>query len=431
MAANMMKKAAACTIISCNYAAYARTLQDSLAKSNPDIELFVLVVDRKSPEFEAKANFNHLVWVEDLGVPGFMNLAFKFDILELNTNVKPFMLQSLAKQFEFAFYIDPDIFVYGSLNGLMRRLDGNTAIITPHSTSPIEDSYKPGETDFMKSGAYNLGFIGVRACAESRRLLDWWGRRCIEKGYNDARQGLFVDQRFVDLMPSFFYGVIIERNPAYNVAYWNLHERKLTLNENEQPWVNDTPLVFFHFSGLSVDIPTEARLQISKYQNRSNFSNRPDVKPLFECYRDKLIENGHYSFCSVPYGFSNFSNGERINSVSRRLYGLSQESFATDEDPFDADGTVYRMLSKCHALGGGPARQTPSTYNAHHQSRALIVMQILLRLVFRILGAERYMMLMAYLGHISSIRNQYEVFFSEKLNVNGKVKSDSIIEGRC
>jgi hypothetical protein len=414
--ANINKKnyAAACTIISRNYAAYARTLQESLRQSNPHIDFFVLVVDCKDHEFEKKAGFDHLVWVEDLGIPNFRDLAFKFDILELNTDVKPFMLQRLAECYEYFFYLDPDIFVYATMDGLVSRLAGHSAVITPHATTPIDDDKKPSDVDFLKSGTYNLGFFGGRACYETQRLLQWWGQRCVTLGYNDARQGLFVDQRFIDLVPSYFDGVVIERSPAYNVAYWNLHERSITLDGVCQPLVNGMPLVFFHFSGLSVEQPAEPRLEISKYQNRSNFSNRPDVKSLFDQYRNKLVEHGHRELRNLPYGFGHFSNGERINNLSRRLYGLSQSRFDDGVDPFDSDGPVYQMLAQRRALGGGPARETPSTYNAGRYSRAMRFMQGVLRFIFRIIGAERYVTLMAYLGYISSLRNQNEVFFPEQ-----------------
>lgn len=402
---------AACTIVSRNYAAYARTLQESLRQSNPEVDFFVLVVDRKDASFEHSSGFDRLVWVEDLGVPNFRHLAFKFDILELNTDVKPFMLAKLAAEYEYFFYLDPDIRVYGSMAGLVSRLEGQTAILTPHSLSPIEDDKKPAEIDFMRAGIYNLGFFGARSCAESLRLLDWWGRRCTELGYNDARQGLFVDQKFVDLVPSFFDGVVIERSAVYNVAYWNLHERRIDAGDPAHPLVNGIPMVFFHFSGLSVEPPTEPRLEISKYQNRSDFGNRADVKPLFDDYRATLVRHGHRELRSLSYGFGSFSNGERINGVSRRMFGLVQDRFGIDIDPFDAAGPVYRMLASKRALGGGPAQETPSTYNAHKHSRAMGLMQGLLRLTFRLLGAERYSMLMTYFGYISSLRNQREVFF--------------------
>lgn len=406
-------RVAACTIVSRNYAAYARTLQESLRASNPDIDFHVLIVDRKDADFEVKAGFDRLVWVEDLGIPNFHHLAFKFDILELNTDVKPFMLTQLAGNYDYVFYLDPDIFVYGSMQDLVDRLKDQTAIITPHAISPLEDDKKPSEIDFMRAGIYNLGFFGVRSCPEALRLLDWWGRRCTELGYNDSRQGLFVDQKFVDLVPSFFDGVVIERSPVYNVAYWNLHERRVDAQDPANPRVNDLPLAFFHFSGLSVEPPSEPRLEISKYQNRSDFSNRPDVKPLFDRYRAKLVEHGHRELRGLVYGFGSFSNGERINGASRRLFGLVSQRFDSSIDPFDAQGPVYHLLAERRALGGGPAQETVSSYNAHKHSRAMRFMERLLRLAFRVLGPERYGTLMTYLGHIASLRNQREVFFPE------------------
>lgn len=413
-------RVAACTIVSCNYAAYARTLQESMRTSNPNIDFHVLVVDRKDPDFEVKSGFDRLVWVEDLGIPDFNHLAFKLDILELNTDVKPFMLTRLASEYEFVFYLDPDIFVYGSLQGLVDRLKDQTAIITPHAISPIEDDKKPSEIDFMRAGIYNLGFFGARSCPEGLRLLDWWGRRCVELGYNDSRQGLFVDQKFVDLVPAFFEGVVIERSPVYNVAYWNLHERRLNATDSSKPLVNNLPLVFFHFSGLSVETPSEPRLEVSKYQNRSDFSNRPDVKPLFDSYRAKLVEHGHRELRGLPYGYGSFSNGERINATSRRLFGLAHKRFDSSVDPFDALGPVYQLLAKQHALGGGPAQETISSYNAHKHSRAMRIMERMLRLTFRVLGPERYGTLMTYLGYISSLRNQRRVFFPEEDSVTAK-----------
>lgn len=409
----MKGRVAACTIVSRNYTAYARTLQESLKQSNPDIDFYVLVVDTKDPSFEATCGLDRLVWVEDMGISNFRQLAFKFDILELNTDVKPFMLTRLAQSYEFVFYLDPDIYVYGSMQGLVGRLVGRTAIVTPHATHPISDGKMPSEIDFMRAGIYNLGFFGARSCPESLRLLDWWGRRCAELGYNDPRQGLFVDQKFIDLVPSFFEDIVIERSPVYNVAYWNLHERRIDATDPEHPDVNDQTLVFFHFSGLSVEPPTESRLDVSKYQDRSDFASRPDIKPLFDRYRAALIAHGHRELRGLPYGFGSFSNGERINAASRRLFGLVEQRFDCGVDPFDAQGPVYRLLVARLALSGGPAQETVTIYNARKHSRAMRFMERLLRLVFRLLGPDRYCTLMNYLGHISSLRNQRRVFFPD------------------
>lgn len=71
------------------------------------------------------------------------------------------------------------------------------------------------------------------------------------------------------------------------------------------------------------------------------------------------------------------------------------------------------MLAERRALGGGTAQETVSSYNAYKHSRAMRFMERILRITFRVLGPERYVTLMTYLGHIASLRNQREVFFRE------------------
>ena len=59
---------------------------------------------------------------------------------------------------------------------------------------------------------------------------------------------MFTDQRWVDFAPSFFDHFIL-KDPTYNVAYWNLHERDLEWTDGRY-LVNGQPLTFFHFSGF-------------------------------------------------------------------------------------------------------------------------------------------------------------------------------------
>jgi hypothetical protein len=62
----------------------------------------------------------------------------------------------------------------------------------------------------------------------------------------------------------------------------------------------------------------------------------------------------------------------------------------------------------------------------------MIWMQRLLRATFRILGPERYGVLMAYFGYISSLRNQRDVFFgaSNGTETAARSLSTSSAEGR-
>ncbi len=122
-------------------------------------------------------------------------------------------------------------------------------MITPHGTKPNENELTPNEINFLQAGIYNLGFMAVEKTDETVALLQWWARRLERLCINDQRNGIFVDQKWIDLWPAYCEGVKVLRDPAYNVAYWNLDQRTLSL-VSDRFVVDDAPLVFFHFSGL-------------------------------------------------------------------------------------------------------------------------------------------------------------------------------------
>lgn len=391
------------TIVSRNYFAYARTLGDSLRQSNPTIEFNVLIVDRKDPDFEARHPDWRITWVEDLGIPDFEHVAFKYDILELNTNVKPTFAKHLLQRHDKVIYLDPDIFVYDSLAPIFQSLDDYAVVLTPHITEPIDDDALPGEPEFMTSGIYNLGFAAFNASPDARKVLDWWERRCLHLAFNEQAQGFFVDQKWMDFAPSLCGSTFILRDPQYNAAYWNLHERRVD-------WVGGTahiagrPLVFFHFSGLPV--PGDDR--ISKYQTRYRLPQRPDVAPLFAAYRERLAANGHSDYLKLPYGFGNFSNGAPISGVARRV-AAGAPSFGRSGDPFSADGPLYALLRASRLLSAATTGRPPAAAPGQAEAEGARLERltgIILRTLLHLFGPQRYERLMRYASRASNLRQQ-------------------------
>lgn len=399
---------AACTIVSRNYLHFARTLGDSFLAAHPDSRFFVLLVDRRDTQWVPPIERFDVVWLEDLCLPDLVELAFKFSILELNTAVKPTFLRWLLERCGISkvVYLDPDIFVYARLEEVEQALEGSAdVVLTPHTLRPIDDDGRPSEQDFLLSGVYNLGFIGVAHRPGAIEFLKWWERRCLALGYSDQSVGLFVDQRWIDLAPCLFDKVMILRHAGYNVAYWNLHERSVSLVNGSWSVNQHLTLRFFHFSGISLDDGS----QLSKYQNRFDLTARVDVAPLFDAYRCAVFSNGALESRMTPYGFATFSNGVWINDLTRRVYAIVREHFG-DADPFDAEGRFYRYAvrrglveRRATAEGAGRVRVTESDVRVR-------LIDGVLGLLLRLLGPSRYMMLMRYLSHISVVRNQRTLF---------------------
>ena len=399
-----MRKAA-CTIVSSNYLPYARTLCSSFHKFHPEYEFFVLLADRPPEGFIASAEPYRLILAEDLGIPNFREIAFKFGIVELNTNVKPTFLQSLLESgIDQLIFFDPDILICSPLDVVYQSLHGSSIVLTPHATSPNEQNVYD-DVLFLMNGAFNLGFIALSNTAETMRFLKWWEDRCLSLGYNERWAGLFVDQKWTNLVPCYFETVEILKHPGCNVAYWNLHER--TIMKKETLWtVNGSePLIFFHFSGVTIDGGT----RISKHGDQFDLSIRPELEELFEGYRNSLSENGIANLGQHRYAFGYFDDGTPINKLQRALFAANLDKFGYT-DPFAVSGSFYPWAKKMHLQSKSDSvnRYGRKAYKKE-VSRVRLINKTL-RLLLRIIGADRYTILMKYLEYISLLRNQKDVF---------------------
>lgn len=329
-----MPEPVACTIVSNNYLGFARILAHSFLEHHPNGSVYVLIVDKPAEEIDYAAEDFEVVFADEIDIPAFPHFAFKYSLLELNTAVKPFLLEYLhtRKGVSAVFYFDPDIWILQELSPLIDKLDNRNLLLTPHLLAPLDDDRRPSERNILLAGVYNLGFLGIRFNRETRDFLDWWKEKLYSYCIHKVSEGLFVDQRWMDLAPSFLDSVEILRDPGYNVAYWNLAQRRVAFHDGS--WrVDGRPLRFFHFSGLNID-DLEA---ISKYQDRFTLGDLPGLRPLFRDYSEALQEAGFEQLRRVPYGYGVFDNGvpipDFVRSELRRLDAAGDrwaEPFSTD-----------------------------------------------------------------------------------------------------
>lgn len=303
------------TICSINYLAQALTLWQSLQKTNPEFRFVIGLMDRftDKPELDLRKYGNpEIVLVEDIGIDDFAGMCQRYNITELNTAVKPYFASYFLAQHsevQNVIYLDPDIIVYQPLTHLLESLSLNNIVITPHICSPYHDNKRLNEEDHCNSGVYNLGFIAMRRSAETSRFLSWWSDRLHTKCRMDFKNGMFVDQLWINLAPIFFEKVKIEKHLGYNMAYWNLHERTIT-ELGGTYWINnDHPLQFFHFSGYNIHTPEV----LSVHQNRFQLSERADIQPLFEEYKTALTANGQTFFKQFRCYYTKESRRTKFN----------------------------------------------------------------------------------------------------------------------
>jgi glycosyltransferase involved in cell wall biosynthesis/SAM-dependent methyltransferase len=324
-----------CTIVSNNYLAFARVLVESYLEHHPGARAFVCVVERTPAAMPGAPVPWTVVPVEELEIPGFRNMAFRYDTIELCTAVKPFLLSHLRDRYglDRVFFFDPDILVLDRLHGLEAALDEHDAVLTPHVCEPVDVGWRPGERELLRAGTFNLGFIGLRLNASTAAFLEWWQERLRRFCIVDIPGGLFVDQLWMNLAPAYLDSLEVTREPIYNVAWWNLAQRRLDFHDGRFT-VGGRPLGFYHFSGLDLDRPG----LITKHREDLTLAKRPDVRPLIEHYRARLEAAGNEKLRGSSYGYARFADTDvRIPGPIRRTLHRLDPLGRRWPDPFDTD----------------------------------------------------------------------------------------------
>lgn len=307
-----------------------------MKKTNPNWHFIIGLVDKNHQNADLSFLQCDVVEVATLQIEGFEAMAKKYTIVELLTSAKPFYFSWLFQQYpaaEAIAYFDPDIMIFQPLTRLEESLQQHDIILTPHFTAPINDTCLPTELHVMQTGIYNLGFIAVKRSGNSFNMLNWWQSRLKDQCLIDLSRGLFVDQLWANLMPAYFDKVLIEKYPGYNVAHWNLHERHL-VKLNGSFYVNDMPLVFFHFSHYSPANPDS----IAGHHNRYTFETRPELKELFEAYKASLIQYNYFSLKTISCFYL---NDEQKKKRKREL-----ETFMRMALPDKLKGRIKKLLHK-------------------------------------------------------------------------------------
>jgi hypothetical protein len=148
--------------------------------------------------------------------------------------------------------------------------------------------------------------------------------------------------------------------------------------------------------------------QLSRRKERFTLKNRPDILAIYEDYRALLIQHGFREFKAIKYSFNAFDNGQYINRLTRTLYASNLEKFA-GEDPFSNSSRFYAWAKAARLLSDGDSAASYNSQTYEKNDFRLRVLHCMLRLSLRILGAERYTLLMKYLSYITILRNQHDV----------------------
>ncbi|MBC7873210.1 MAG: hypothetical protein H7Y01_04395 [Ferruginibacter sp.] len=237
-----------CTIITAGYLPLAKVLHASLQKQLPGTSLQVLVVEENNFLSTGDLIIHSVAALADS--PYYKGIQKKYG----HTNadyfrwaLKPvFMGYLLEKGFTKVLFADPDLYFVGNFEFLFSELDKKNVLLTPHwaTIDPLEN--EDSLLAVLKGGLYNAGFVGVSK--NGADAMNWWAGLCHYKTEDLTGLGLFVDQKYLDILPVQFENVEVIKHRGCNLASWNIDTSRREII-NGQLMINKTfEPVFIHFA---------------------------------------------------------------------------------------------------------------------------------------------------------------------------------------
>jgi FkbM family methyltransferase len=347
-----------------NYVPKARLLASTLRQHNPGIRVCLLINEPVPEEaLDELESFDEVAEIGDLAIPDGPRWLFKHTLVEVCTATKGFYMHELLRRpdCKAAFYFDPDIAVFDSIDPLLAELEQASILFTPHLTEPdaTVEAIVDNEVSALKHGVFNLGFLGLKPSPVGLRIAEWWRDRLQHFCVADIPNGLFTDQRWMDLAPGFFPEIAVVRHPGCNVATWNLTHRRLEGDFKAGFTVNGRPLVFYHFSGFDSGAQ---EIMLNKYGGQMPAAHR-----LRRWYVAETQRMEHRALSAQPWAYGFFRNGDPITAEQRKLYRQRIDLQQAFPDPFDTStpGAGYlawfvsQMPGEPRAAAAGESHPNP------------------------------------------------------------------------
>lgn len=292
------KKIAAVSIVTRSYIPFARVLFGSIRKFYPDMPLYLLLVDKLEGDCSCGEGVE-VIPVSEINLPELGNMLQRYSNTEICVALKPFAIKEIFRRtqdrIEGVIYMDSDIYVVSAMEELEKHIDsGEQIILTPHLNTP---SVKGNTSDLvmLKCGVFNMGFAYFANTSSARFILNWWGDWLKHFCYEDFTSGLFGDQKWMDLLPCYTDDFMVLRHDGYNVAYWNIDQRPVTLQSGQ--WkAGEAPLRFLHLSCPQL----EPEPLFSKNTDRYDAASLYDLPVLVREYAERVINAGFHNYMSKP-----------------------------------------------------------------------------------------------------------------------------------
>ena len=421
-----MKKNCIFTICAKNYIGLAQALEKSVRQYNDDVDFYIVVADEFDTGKEPSVADNVFIAKRVLPIEEklWTNMAFKYNLTEFCTAIKPFCIEYFFKEkdYESCCYMDPDTYLFSDFSYIYDKLSKFLVVTAPHITIP-DYPYTGDLPDrsFLFNGISNFGFGGFRNHPKTINLLKWWEDRLTYLCFGEMLWAVCTDQKWTDFFPAFlnFDEILFSNNLGLNVAPWNYFERKIVKEGDTYYVVSRTgasdrkdKLVFCHFAGYNYkEMSTTGVVNNQNRMRISNLKEYPDMDPLIDEYVKFIYDNRDLfnKFLDLPYSYGSFDNGVRIDKLHRRLYNGAVSNFGYKKNPFATRGndSYYSLLERKGLISKKQPEGKLDDVSQMNDgfARKLRFLYKGLRVFYKLIGYKNYVLFLQFIRRLSLYDN--------------------------
>lgn len=256
-----------CTYFDKNYLNKGLALYSSLKEQCPAFQLFILCMDDDCHRTLTRMQLPAVTLItrEDFerDDPALREAKKNRSLIEYYftcTPSLPLYILDRWPEVDVVTYLDSDLYFFRSPEELYREMEGRSILIIAHR-------FPDAIADLNIYGKYNVGYLSFRRDEHGLACLRWWRERCIEWCYDRLEGDRFADQKYLDAWPDRFPGVVVLRHKGGGLSPWNVTRYAITRRE-DQLWIDDQPLIFYHFHGLKKVNRWLYDVELRKYRAR-------------------------------------------------------------------------------------------------------------------------------------------------------------------
>lgn len=304
-----------CTYFDSNFLPRGLALYDSIKQNSASFKLFVLALDDECYNFLIDLNEKNIEVISLVDYTNFFgsNHKNKFkNEKEFYFSITPALCLYVIKKYsniDILLYLDADVYLFNDIELIYSEIGKSSIAMCTHRLPwyirLVSKNY----------GIYNVGVNAFRNDQEGNNCLNNWYKDCTEwiPNQNNYSLSFFSDQIWLDKWPELYTNIKIINNIGINVAPWNAQQYTFSI-KNSKYFVNDLPLVLYHFSSLK-------KLNTIEWHGNTSYTIlniSGKLLDIYKVYIQNILKYEYKTTTSMELKF----NGSKIKMLAYNFFKI-------------------------------------------------------------------------------------------------------------